>query len=83
LHHPLPAPGRANEFTESQRATIASVNSLGNSISFAVALYACGLIANAHGPFAALLATQAFLVPADYFELKFIWRLPMAGSQGG
>jgi len=71
------------EFTERQRATIASVNSFGNSITFAVSLYACGLIANAHGPFAALLATQAFLIPADFFELRFIWRVRKTDRQGG
>ena len=63
------------EFTERQRATIASLNSFGNSLTFAVSLYVCGLIANAYGPFAALLATQAFLIPSDYFEAKFLWRL--------
>jgi len=63
------------EFTEKQRATIASLNSLGNSITFSVVLYICGLIANSYGPFIALLATQISLIPSFYFELKFIQKL--------
>jgi MFS family permease len=37
------------EFTDRQRATIASMNAFGNSITFAICLYLCGLIANAYG----------------------------------
>jgi len=63
------------EFTERQRATIASLNSFGNSLTFALCLYLCGLIANAHGPFLALLATQVFQLPSAYYQFKFLWRL--------
>jgi hypothetical protein len=63
------------EFTARQRATMSSLNALGNSITFAVSLYLCGLIANAYGPFVALFATQIFLIPSDYYQLKFLWRL--------
>ncbi len=61
-----------NEFTERQRATIASLNSLGNSISFSIVLFICGLIANQYGPFVALLATQIFLLPSTYFQWKLL-----------
>lgn len=59
------------EFTERQRATIASLNSLGNSLSASVVLYICGIIANHYGPFIALLSTQVFLIPAIYFQSLF------------
>lgn len=64
-----------NEFTERQRATIASLNSLGNSISFSIVLYICGLIANQYGPFMALLATQVFLIPSNYYQFKLLARI--------
>ncbi len=63
------------EFSEKQRATIASLNSLGNSISFSIVLYVCGIIANMHGPFTALLATQFFLLPSLYFKFRFLNRV--------
>lgn len=63
------------EFTEKQRATIASLNSLGNSITFSISLYIVGLIANQHGPFIALLATQIFLIPSAFFQFKFLRRI--------
>lgn len=63
------------EFTNKQRATIASLNSLGNSITFSIVLYVCGLIANHYGPFIALLATQVSLLPAAYFEYRFVRNL--------
>ncbi len=63
------------EFTDRQRATIASLNSLGNSVTFSIALYLTGLIANSYGPFVALLATQVFLIPSSYFKIKFLARL--------
>ncbi len=66
------------EFTERQRATIASLNSFGNSITFSIALYLTGLIANKYGPFMALLATQVFLIPSDYYQFKFLARLRKA-----
>lgn len=63
------------EFTEKQRATIASLNSLGNSISFSIVLYICGIIANNYGPFIALFATQVFLIPSNYFHIRFLRRM--------
>lgn len=63
------------EFTDHQRATIASLNSLGNSITFSIVLYICGIIANSYGPFIALLATQVFLLPTNYFQFKFLRRM--------
>jgi len=59
------------EFTERQRATIASLNSLGNSISASIVLYVCGIIANHYGPFIALLSTQVFLIPSIYYQSRF------------
>ncbi|MCR4329867.1 MAG: MFS transporter [Candidatus Roizmanbacteria bacterium] len=63
------------EFSEKQRATIASLNSLGNSISFSIVLYICGIIANIYGPFMALLSTQIFLIPSLYFKFRFLNRI--------
>lgn len=60
------------EFTEHQRATIASLNSLGSSIYFSLVLYFCGLIANNWGPFTALFATQIFWLPSAYYQIKFL-----------
>jgi MFS family permease len=63
------------EFSEKQRATTASLNSLGSSIYFALVLYICGLIANQHGPFIALISTQLFVIPSLYFKSKFLYRM--------
>lgn len=63
------------EFTEKQRATIASINSLGNSITAGIALYVCGLIANQYGPFIALLATQVLLIPSLFYQFLFLKRV--------
>jgi MFS family permease len=63
------------EFTEKQRATIASLNSFGNSVVASIVLYACGIIANSYGPFTALLATQVFLIPSMYFQFLFFRRV--------
>lgn len=63
------------EFTEKQRATIPSLTSLGNSISFSIALYLCGIVANQYGPFIGLLATQICLVPSAYFYFRFLQKL--------
>jgi len=62
-------------FTERQRATISSLNSLGNSLTFSIVLYISGLIANHYGPFIALLATQVFLLPSNYYQLKLLRNL--------
>ena len=71
------------EFTDRQRATIASMNAFGNSLSFALCLYLTGLIANAYGPFVALLATQVLQIPSSFFLLKFLWRLRQRRMAGG
>ncbi len=63
------------EFTDQQRATIASMNSLGNSIYFAIILTVCGWIANRYGPFVALLATQVFLSPSIIFKGFLLHRI--------
>jgi len=63
-----------SEFSEKQRATIASINSLGLSISFSIFLYFCGMIANTYGPFWALFATQLFLLPSFYFKWRYLRR---------
>ncbi len=63
------------EFTERQRATIASLNSLGNSVYFALILYICGLIASRYGPFVALMATQVFLIPSMVFTIALLRRI--------
>lgn len=63
------------EFTEKQRATIASINSLGNSITAGIALYFCGLIANQYGPFIALLSTQVLLIPSLFYQFLFLKRV--------
>lgn len=63
------------EFTEKQRATIASLNSLGNSLYFALVLYMAGLMANHQGPFVGLLVTQIFYIPVIYFRWKLFGNL--------
>jgi MFS family permease len=63
------------EFTEHQRATIASLNSFGNSIYFAIVLSLCGVIASDYGPFVALISTQIFLIPAMVFKLRLLQRV--------
>lgn len=63
------------EFTEKQRATIASLNSLGSSIYFSIVLYICGIIANQYGPFVALIVTQIFIIPSLYFKILFLRKI--------
>ena len=52
------------EFTEKQRATIASLNSLARSIYFGIVIYLVGVFANHNGPFKALLLTQIIYIPS-------------------
>lgn len=63
------------EFTEKQRATIASLNSLGNSMTFSLVLFISGLVANHYGPFIGLLTTQVCLIPSAIFQYRFLSRL--------
>lgn len=63
------------EFTERQRATIASLNSLGNSLYFSLVAFLCGLIATKTSPFYALIATQMFYLPVIFFKFKLFRRL--------
>jgi len=58
------------EFTERQRATIASLNSLGASIYFTFVMTIAGFMANKYNPFIGLLITQIFYLPAIYYRLK-------------
>jgi len=58
------------EFTERQRATIASLNSLGASIYFTFVMIIAGFMANNYNPFIGLLVTQIFYLPAIYYRLK-------------
>lgn len=51
------------EFTERQRATIASINSFIGSCLFAGLAYFVGLFADAHGPIKALLLVQVIAIP--------------------
>lgn len=63
------------EFSERQRATIASLNSLGNTLTAALVIYISGLIANKYGPFVALLSTQFFLIPALFYQYLYLKRV--------
>lgn len=56
------------EFTDKQRATLGSLNSLGSSLYFATVTYIAGIIANYSSPFIALIATQIFFIPVIYYR---------------
>lgn len=58
------------EFTEKQRATIASLNSLVGKIYFSILALGVGLFADQYGPFKALLLTQVLFTPT--IILKFL-----------
>lgn len=58
------------EFTERQRATIASLNSLVGSILFAIFAYFIGLFADHYGPVKALLLIQLFIFPTLFLNWK-------------
>jgi MFS family permease len=59
------------EFSERQRATIASLNSLASSILFAVGISLMGIFADHFGPLKAFLLTQLFVVST----LLINWKL--------
>lgn len=59
------------EFTNEQRATLGSLNSLGSSILFGISAVVLGLIADKLGPIAALLIANVILL----LPLFFYWKL--------
>ena len=64
------------EFTDRQRATIASLNSLGQSIYFAIVLNLAGLIvAYYNNPFVGVLVTQILFIPVIYYRFKLFFAL--------
>lgn len=63
------------EFTDRQRATISSLNSLGSSIYFAIVINLAGFIAGLSNPFLGLLTTQVFFLPVIYYRWKLFRRL--------
>ncbi len=63
------------EFTDKQRATIASLNSLGSSIYFTFVMYVAGLMATRYDAFIGLLTTQIFFIPVIYYRLKLFFHL--------
>lgn len=63
------------EFSDIQRATISSLNSLGSSIYFTFVLLIAGYFATKYGPFIGLFTTQMFYIPVIYFRWKLFNRL--------
>jgi len=63
------------EFTDKQRATIASLNSLGSSIYFTFVMYVAGFVANRYDTFIGLLTTQIFFIPVIYYRLKLFFHV--------
>lgn len=59
------------EFTDQQRATMASINSFLGSVFFAIFGVAFGLFADKVGPALALLVAQLFLLP----KIVFYWTI--------
>lgn len=59
------------EFSDAERATMASVNSLARNLFFTVAAFTLGLFADKIGPAKTLLAAQVILIPVIYIY----WRL--------
>lgn len=68
------------EFTDSQRATSASINSLGSSLYMALVAYIAGVVATLQGPFMGFLTTQIFFLPVIYFQWKLIRRIKLVNS---
>ena len=58
------------EFTDKQRATMASLNSLASSILFGVFLFIMGMVADKIGPVKTLLVIQIFLLIPMYLTFK-------------
>lgn len=63
------------EFSEKQRATMGSLNSLLGSTYFAILSYLIGIFANYYGPFNALLLTQILFAPSLVFQFLLFRRL--------
>ncbi|MBZ0306553.1 MAG: MFS transporter [Anaerolineae bacterium] len=62
---------KQREFTDSQRATMASLNALGSSLLYGIFSILMGLFADRLNPFAALLVTQAFYTGTIFC----VWRV--------
>jgi hypothetical protein len=62
---------KQREFTDSQRATMASLNALGGSLLYGIFSILMGLFADRLNPFAALLVTQAFYTGTIFC----VWRV--------
>lgn len=58
------------EFSQSQRATMGSLNSLGGSLVFAIYSFVLGLFADNIGPAKALVFTQILALSLFYFYIK-------------
>lgn len=67
------------EFTDKQRATMSSLNSLGKSISFALAATFFGLVADAYGSRTALIWGQILGFSATWL----VWKLFKLSRAGG
>jgi MFS family permease len=63
------------EFTDKQRATMASLNSLATSIYFGIVAFGVGLFANKYGPFNALLLTQIIYIPSLFITWMLFKRI--------
>lgn len=68
------------EFTEKQRATMGSLNSLLSSTYFAIIAYLIGIFANSNGPFKALLLTQILFAPSLFLQFLLFKRLKKQNS---
>jgi MFS family permease len=60
------------EFSEEQRATIASLNSLGASLFFAIFAYCIGLFTDQIGPIRSLIIIQIFFIPVIFLDWKLV-----------
>lgn len=63
------------EFTEKQRATIASLNAFFGKIYFSVIALGVGIFADQFGPFKALFLTQVLFIPTIIFKIILFRRL--------
>ncbi len=68
------------EFTPRQRATIASLNSLGFSLYFALVTTAAGFVASYSNIFYGLLTTQVFFIPVIYYRWKLFKNRNYSGN---
>ena len=69
------------EFTDKERATLSSLNSLIGNIMFAVAGIIMGVVADKIGPAKTLLLTQIFLAIPLYFYWKIYKNLPISNGR--